>query len=886
MPDIKSIIKMWVKKIDPCFFSFFMAALTMWLTLSYAGVLKNGKFCILEGDLLEIYVPTIRGMYRDLLNFDNIYYSWSHSLGMNMALSLPFYGAFNPINIIFLIFYKADINVVVALAIVIKAGFSGIAFHLFSKHVLKINDLRTTVFSTFYAMCAFQLSFNIINFIWMDALYVFPMVLLSIYLLAKHGNPVPLILSYTYIFIAQFYMGYVVGIVSLIFFVGSIFLIEINISKRRYLLLFIFSVFIAILLSAIVWMPAGYFLLHHRAADSTDFFQINVNLFDVINQFFFSNGSGVYGMLPNLYCGVPTILLLIISVLFPSFRKQSIQLKEVLLFFIPFVFLIVSCFFLPLYRFLHAFDSPDGWYFRFSWATSFFACALALMGTKWILEVKGWSYLIISAALMVIYIIEIFWLQKRFPDEIVNTWLYFGINVALLLIWFFVFVLMQKGKVKNSTLWLLCLLLAFLECVGNGYTSFYKDESKTPSMPEYVYYTFEEDQKEVEQILTRDTSFYRINYLGGMITNVDSFSGFYGISDFETTENPNVRSFLSKIGLASSTRMVLENGLTDVSRMFLGVKYIVKGRVPAIVSTFEQGVSVEETKYWLPIGFMVSDEIKNVTFTEDAFANNNELISKMLGEKLEVFTEFEKDAIDIENHGLEIEKTEGDNYRFYSTEDAKEDYLEFVYADKAENDTELIPYIYFVNDSSVYVLDSMVIQGEIENLTETGGILSMSYIKKFDKNENKLYTNIAAFGRKEQGIKNYYLAFLDEAVFKYSHERLSENVLDVSEYSNGKVKGNVRSTSEKTVLFTSIPYDEGWNLCINGKKQDYIPLLDETFIGIELDEPGEYEIELSYSVGWLNYGFVMTGVGVVILVAYILFEKKRGKKFLYEKNEK
>ena len=67
-------IKDFIKK-NNWFISLIAGAAGMYMILSYAGVLRTGKYCILEGDLIEIYVPVIRvyikeklGSIEDLVN--------------------------------------------------------------------------------------------------------------------------------------------------------------------------------------------------------------------------------------------------------------------------------------------------------------------------------------------------------------------------------------------------------------------------------------------------------------------------------------------------------------------------------------------------------------------------------------------------------------------------------------------------------------------------------------------------------------------------------------------------------------------------------------------------------------------------------------------------
>ena len=67
----------------------------------------------------------------------------------------------------------------------------------------------------------------------------------------------------------------------------------------------------------------------------------------------------------------------------------------------------------PVYVFMHAFDAPDGWCNRFSWAFSFLFCTVAVMGYKEIKSIGKKYILILISANMFLYIGEIFWLGYR-----------------------------------------------------------------------------------------------------------------------------------------------------------------------------------------------------------------------------------------------------------------------------------------------------------------------------------------------------------------------------------------------------------------------------------------------------------------------------------------
>ena len=862
--------------------AFIAGCLFMYLFLSYSGLLSTGKYCLLSSDSMEIYVPNIREMCRNILNGQNIYYSWTHSMGMNMSLSLAFYGAFNPFNLFYLIFFHADPNIITAVIIILKTGLAAAAFQLFASRALKITDFSSVIFALFYSMCSFQVSFNVVNFIWMDALYMLPFVFLSVYYLAEKGDFRPLSLCFAYLFVTQFYMGYVAGIISGIFFIGSIRLLERKVKTLQYILGFAAAAMISVLISGAVWAPALYFLLHHSASDATAFAGIRINLLDVYNQLFFSNNSGAAGPFPNLYCGIPALILAPAYFLFAKNRR-----KEKILYGIVLGFTALALIIPPVYIFMHAFDAPDGWCNRFSWVFSFLLCSVALLGFKEA-EKIGKKYLIILiAGNTVIYIIELFWVKYRFPDgEKVNSPVFLTVNLALFALWgaFLLYINKNRNNSKNiGMVAAACLLLAGIECVANGYTAYLKNENYHARIEEFLYYGYMEEQEEFLNVLKKDGSFYRANYLGSIVINSDTDGGYPGVSDFETVENENVRTALRHLGLATSPRVVYADGFTPVSDMLLSVKYRMKANDKNILleirPEMKQPVRTEEFEKHLSPGFMVGDAVKDVRFCDNVFENNNRLLLAMTGEEgAEVFRLTDSAALSTECDGIVAEKREDSSWAFYSEREGT-NRVDLVLNREGRGETDSA-YIYFDNTESVAVEGSMILSGEMENLTGNGGILSVSYIKRFEEEENWLKVSIYASGIAKQRVKAIYTAELSEPELDRIYSNLSSNQLAVSEYSNGYLKGTVRADDGKTLLFTTIPYDRDWEITVNGKRTEAVSLLDGAFIGVELPEAGKYEIEMKYHTGWLREGAAFSVIGILTMaVACICIETGKRKAF-------
>ena len=845
-------------------YALILSSLCMYMMLSYSGVLTTGKYCLLDGDSFEIYVPTVRNFCRSILNGESVFYSWNNSLGMNTSLSNAFYGGYNPLNILFILFYKVDPNVLVAIMIVIKAGLSGLFFQLLERYILKYNEYSSIIFAVFYSMCSFQVSYGVINFIWMDALYILPILFISIYYLSQKGNPVPLCVSYAYIFIVHFYMGYILGIISFLFFFLSIFLIKRNIKLKKYISGYIFAVIVAILISSFVWMPAAYFLLNNSANDSTAFASFRMTIFEAYNQFFFGNNNMVDRDIPNIYSGVFPLLLLPLF-----FLDKEISLKDKLLYGIIFFVVFISFAIMPLYIFWHAFDAPDGWNYRFAFCASFILMIIAAFEMKHLIKRKDFRLIIIGAVNILFYIAELFILKFKYSVDDINNPLFLVINCAIIMIWVFLTYYFTKKEKFNNQLVILLILLTCFESIGNGFCTFYKsaDKNGVPFFTENMYYPWAQNQKDLVDFTAQDNSFYRINYMGDLCINSDTFSGYNGLSDFCTTENVAVRNALRHLGFATSPRVTRNFGITEPTKMILGVKYDIYGVAGNMITSEDPNIIVYNNDKFLSLGYMVEDDILDYKFpSENAFENINTLLSSMTGDNIKVFNEIDKNNIEIIDKGISMQST-SEGISFDTDENAEKPQV--VLSIKSDNQSD---FIYFINYFSHLTTDSMMMEYGTENITEMAGNLSWSYIKEFTKlnqGDSSKVVVMDANGIKHQSVLDYVVASYNSEDLMKVYDLLSHNQFEIEKMSNGYVKGNIYVPDNNKMLFTTIPFDKGWSLYIDNKKADYYPILDDAFIGIKFDSIGKHDIVLKYEPIWLKEGIIATIVGLIILIVFI-----------------
>ena len=94
-------------------------------------------------------------------------------------------------------------------------------------------------------------------------------------------------------------------------------------------------------------------------------------------------------------------------------------------------------------------------------------------------------------------------------------------------------------------------------------------------------------------------------------------------------------------------------------------------------------------------------------------------------------------------------------------------------------------------------------------------------------------------------------------------------------YSN-KVYGDIDINDDSSYIFTSIPFNEGWEIRANSNKVETFKV-NNGFLGFKLDR-GHYKIEASFSEKGQNLGFFVSFLSFIILI--LLFIKSNYKKYV------
>lgn len=855
--------------------SFVLGALSMFVMLSYAQVLTTGKYIIINGDAFEQYISHIRMVYRNLLNGSNLLFSFTTSMGLSTIIPFAWH-VVCPFNLLYLFFPKVDVNIITAIIMILKCGTASATFYFFSNKVLKKNNVFTFMFSVLYSMCSFTVVYGFIHYIWLDGLYMLPLIMLGVYNAVKQNKHLLLTLSYTYIFIVQFYMGYMIGIASFVFFVFLMVYYKKEFSNRQilqriigYLISFIGS-FMA---SAVIWIPFAYFLLKYRVSDSSglSLYTIRVSVLEIINNLFWGEfHADTYA--PYIYCGIPCFFS---AVLF-FFNKKIIAKKRILLGTVL-LLLVLCCVFEPFNFIMHAFDVPDGYEFRFSYIISFVLCVIGVIQSEYLSQLNWKNITATSAGMLFFYVIEIHMENLRIEETLesrekllTNSVLFLFINGLIIAIWIAILFGYLFVQHRRSIFSLLIVLFTMTEVISNGVVCI----NKYDLLKEDLFYKWEKDMNDALDKIHNETDeiFYRTIVYNDIIHNSDSYFGYLGLTDFATGENEQLRNFLKNIGLHTTTRSVHGTGLTPSSAMLLSVKYSVRLYSHLITSGLEVDPQIEENSLWLPIGFMVDDTALNtVEMTTNVFENQNKVFHNLCG-----------------INGLYVEVPEGNRY-----EETEE--IEIVDIDEngkraivlSDNQTAGM-IIYRVKDIEGPVYIQIDAEEEILGYRVSADTRNLAGLRSDD------YASIScAYSTWGAGTDHFLVTYTDEefpgilyvnAINEYvlneekleeAYESLSQDCFEVEELKSGYIKGKINVTGDRRVMFSSIPYVDGWKIYVNGEEVEPTLMLNGVFMGVTFPDTGSYVVEFKYNTPGLRIGALASIAGVLLILIQIINSRSK-----------
>ncbi|MDO5014351.1 MAG: YfhO family protein [Clostridia bacterium] len=865
-----SKLKNFIKNNRYIFLSGLLAFLTMTLILIAHKVSPFGERTILRMDLYHQYGPLFSELKNIYAGNGNFFYSFL-SGGGSAFLGNYFNYLSSPFNLLVMFFPKIHISNAIALMLVCKVTLisSFFAYYIKNSTHIKLNSPMTIGFSLMYAFCGFIIAYYW-NIMWIDALYMLPLVILGLEKIIENRSPNLYVFSLFFTIFFNYYMGFMICIFTLIYFFSYFFFnFEKSNAKQFFssILRYILYSIVTFGLSCIVLLPIISILKTSSATGDNfpstlnlgfEFLDFIANHLVSLEPTIRSSGSVV---LPNIYSGMAIFILIPIFFLNDkiSFRKKASVFSLILI-----LFLSMNINFLNFIW--HGLHFPNDLPYRFSFIYSFVLVQAAVYGFV-NLDKKSEKKAILAFAFTFLLIIII---QKETSKNVSDLTIYLSIIFALIYCIFFIKFIDFKNMEKLISIVFVVLVIS--EITAGSLKHFEINQNKADYMSGYSeFYKYHKKLKNENQSL-----FYREEMLYSETKMNPSLYGYNGISLFSSMANENVARLQCNLGLAGNYINSYTYSLqTPLYNSLFSIKYLYNN-MPGIKPSTDYYASLDigakynvlENKYYLPPILPVNKDIKKFKSLKHRPFVNQQAIFENMGFEDELFTEIEFDDFTTVNLETEDDNSQ-DLIKKYRKTDSKE--WSTISTNFSCEETGNY-YVYFAsrgleavdifgNDGLSLHLNlnepSLIDLGKLEK----GDEIHFNFICKDDEIGVELFSKAKMFNEKA-----FNLAF-DKLLNKASGATIQKNTIQ-----------NEINVGEDEVVLTSLPYDDGWQIYVDDKKIDkkeYLKI-DNALLAFKCPS-GQHRIKLKYFPQGVIIGDIVFVISLIALFLLSNYEKNRSK---------
>ncbi|MGN0549680.1 MAG: YfhO family protein [Acutalibacteraceae bacterium] len=872
--------------------AFICSAVLMLLVYYCFEIIPFGNKTVLRMDLYHQYGPLFAELYDRITQLKSMLYSWNTGGGGAFIGNYYNYLSSPVGGLLVLLFGHENVPEAIGSMVLLKNALAAAAMAYYLKKTNGRNDFTVSAFGILYAFCGFFIAYYW-NIMWIDAMYLLPLVVLGIERIIKKQKATFYIVALAVSFFSNYYMSYMICIFSVLYFLvyffsnysikevlptkpiyedenGEIYERKIdNVLYSRFVesgLLFTLGSFVAVGLAAVALLPT-YFCLKTCSATSGTFpsdYEFYNSIFDFLANHLASLEPTIRSsgdtVLPNVYCGVITVMLVPLYIFCDKIKAKERAAHIILLavFFLGFNLNFAN-------YIVHAFHFPNDLPFRFSFIYSFLLLTIAY---KALVNIRSFSTkaLLGSGVATILFAVLV---QKLGMSNASEETIY--LSIAFAAVYTVVLGLMKKKNFAQSAVSLLLMCCVFAEVAVCDTNHFVISQQK----PNFVngYSDFRELKDKLDTV--EGTDKYRME-LTDINTLMDaSWFNYNGVSVFSSMAYEKSANLQHNLGLNSNyINSYIYDPQTPVYNAMMSLKYLVNNDESLMNEQLFTEVAGNDSftayknNYYLPIAYCVSDEVEKwITTGTNPFDIQNDYWTRAT------------DAGDV------FEKIPAASAQTDNIRDGEELLTEnFTYYKDLADQTGTIIIKYEIPEAqNVYLYADCTSADQIEVYGTNGlsksqdpddpYILDCGY---FEQGEI-MTVEIAIPANKESGYADIYAVGLNMDNFEYGYNKLAEASMDITEFEDTYIKGTV-TVSANELVYTSVNYDEGWEILVDGEKVEPVAI-GGALIGIDA-APGTHTIEMKYKPkGLLIGGIISAGTLVIFIAVLVILHISKKKRF-------
>ena len=932
-----SLQKRKIKYLPVHILAFAVPFVLMLIAYSTIKIFPFGDRQIMVVDSWHQYYPFLQELQYKLTHGQSLLYSWNTGGGTNF-LALMSYYASTPLYLLSVLFPEKYLREFMMLATVTKIACSGLFFSVYlrgmhnhdfrkkteaeddKKYCSLNNGFIILGFSVLYAVSAYAVGYYWC-IMWLDCMALLPLIILGLERLIDSGKYKLYMISLGVTIVCNYYIGIFVCMFIAVYYIVLYFTkikkpsVQGFITKTAKV---VGASIVGVGLSMFILLPTFLWFGNTGNANSTfarDIATYN-SILDIVTNLLPNTTPATRAGLPNIACG---LIVVVMAGLY--FLNSKIRTREKFFMGGFLIFMLFSFNVNILDFYWHGMHFPNEIPYRQAFVFTFVIITMAYKSYT-TLDGENVSKNALFKFCMCIFgylLLAEQWYKASDKKDVFNFKVFY-VAIIILIVYMVVLMLYKNSKMSKTYLAVILMFAMIFE----GGMSAIKGAATTGTSDRNGYVPSKENiQRLVKDIYEKDDEkFFRLEMSRWYTTNDPAVYRYRGISQFSSEANSKFARTLEVLGIAATitSNRYLYSSATPVFNSIMSIKYLMtreddtnynldsvvfeelsdmrKSTIDEEDESETQIVNIYENKYWLPLGFAVSEDIKEINVNEqNIFITQNDLIKKAAGITEDVFKSIEQSGVNNDN--LTESRSKYGVYTYSMTDKSRKGTVNHVYT----SDIAQQVYIYLKSTRTPSSMKASVsVNGASKSYEVNRGItIDCGYVQA-DQDINVSFDIEAS----ESGSFNIFVAGFSEAVFKNGYDILNSSPFIIEKFKDTDIKGTIEVDSDG-LFFTSIPYDKGWNLKIDGKKVEINPLSEAEINDVnnnakkaddtkKVDErqikkitdgfitapisAGTHTIELYYITDGLIPGILITllSAGIIVGLEFLLKNNKKQKK--------
>lgn len=829
------------------------------LSINYAtlNIYLNSSRTVLASDAFAQFSTFHASFIHVLHGKSSLFYTWSLGLGLNYyALAAYYLGSF--FNLFLFFTTPSAIPDVLYLLTLLKIATMSLSFFIFARINYKGPTWGIIICSLSYALMSFSMAYSEL-IMWLDPLIMLPWVMLGIHQFLNMQRTFLLYISYTCLFILNFYFGFMIAIFSGLYFLMYLLFVSNQNHKRSLFYKYILVSILSVGSSMIMLLPTVLDLLFNGESLSKGSLGLTPQL--TISNVLAKLMIGVYdttkfGATPFIYVG---LIPLILTLFFFFSKKFSKSYK--LFYLILLVLLTFSFYWQPLDLFWQGGHAPNMFLFRYSFLWSFLILDIALCALEKINDTDLPLISSIIILLMFLFLITALSLNKSYVSslQIIITLLFL---ICYIICTFLLFYNPKK---------LLIMILFFISNLEIGLNA---HQMLTGILNEWNYPSrslYTQPIKELSPLVqeaSKQTSLPRMQQINPKGPNEAIIYPYASLDYFSSIRNRPAAQLFHDLGFLSrgSNLNLRYANNTLIADSLFNIQYNIarpyefdKFGFNPITKTDQH--TLYDNQYTLGTALITDSSINDIEWNSKTPLNNQqELFNHFSKQNNQYFTRLKPRLIHTKNTQKEATTN---RFKLHAKDpnQAQEITFQAIIPAQKQAYLRLTPASYSdIKGTTLSMLTPLTLNQIQMNIN------SVFYPLGYYPTSQELTITLNISNASSFEILPPDIILLDIPLFTkaYQHIQSKQQTLTINK---NKVSGTIHVDQPNSLLWTNIPYDRGWRINTPHEVAT-LTHFKEGLLMISFLNPGTYDIALTF----IPYGFY---IGLIIsltsLLLYLLF---------------